>query len=295
MEKGKIFDIQRYSTHDGPGIRTVVFLKGCPLRCAWCSNPESQKPGMTIMFQPSRCIGCKKCEQACPNGIKLGEQGVAEGCTLCGDCARACPSGALEIKGEEKTIAEIMDEVDRDASFYNSSGGGVTISGGEPLMQADFAVALADEVKRSGYHLAIETTGFAPWENARQVFEKIDLILYDVKHMDDAMHKEYTGVSNSLILENLEKAAKEGFHIIVRVPLIKGFNATDENMGALADKMKELGLREIDLLPYHTFGESKYKQMRREYTFKGEKPPQEDLDRFVAMFKEKGITASIGG
>ncbi len=292
---GEVFDIQRFSTHDGPGIRTVVFLKGCPLSCAWCSNPESQKKGAIIFFQPSRCIGCKKCEGACPQGIELGWHGAEARCTLCGACVRACPSAALELKWREMTVYEVMDEIDRDAPFYQSSGGGVTVSGGEPLMQPDFAVALAGEVKRGGYHLAIETTGFAPWEAAKRVFEKMDLILYDVKHMDDALHKEYTGVSNELILRNLARAAGEGFHIIVRVPLIKGYNATEENLGALAAKMKELGIREADLLPYHTFGEAKYKQMRRDYTFRGEKPSDEELDRFTALFREKGITVTVGG
>ena len=293
--KGKVFDIQRFSTHDGPGIRTIVFLKGCPLCCPWCSNPESQASQIDILFSADKCIGCKKCEEACPAHIAAGMQGIDKRCIFCGACAKACPAKALEIKGKEMTVGEIMEEVDRDASFYRHSGGGVTLSGGEPLMQPDFAAELAEAVKKRGYHLAIETTGYAPWENVKKVFDKVDLILYDVKVMDDKTHAFYTGVSNELILDNLYKAAQHGYNITVRVPLIEGVNADKENFRKLAEFMNKANIRSIDLLPYHTFGESKYKQLRTEYTFCGAKPKKEKMDMLKNILEEHHLNVTVGG
>ena len=197
--KGMVFNIQRYSTHDGPGIRTVVFLKGCPLRCAWCSNPESQDVEPTIFFSADKCITCKKCVEACPENIEVGQQGVDPRCTLCGKCVGVCPAKALEMKGTQMTISEIMEEVERDASFYKHSGGGVTISGGEPMAQTAFLSKLIDAVKKRGFSVALETTGYAPWDKLKEIFDKTDLILYDIKHLDEQTHIRYTDVSNKLI------------------------------------------------------------------------------------------------
>ncbi len=294
-KKGTVFNIQRFSTHDGPGIRTVVFLKGCPLGCVWCSNPESQEAGVTIFFQPDRCIGCKKCEEACPYDIKVGRQGVDPKCTLCKACVRACPAGALEAKGEVMTVGEVMEEAERDAGFYKHSGGGITISGGEPMVQAGFVSDLIDASHRRGFSVAIETTGYAAWKDLKRILEKTDIILYDIKHLDDEQHVRYTGVSNRLILENLKKASKLSRNIIIRVPLIGGVNANEEHMARLADLAQKLGIREVDLLPYHTFGEVKYKQMRKQYDFEGFKPDTEALSKIEKIFKDKEIRVTIGG
>ena len=293
--KGKVFDIQRFSTHDGPGIRTIVFLKGCPLCCTWCSNPESQASEIDILFSADKCIGCKKCEEACPVHIAAGMQGIDKRCIKCGACVKVCPSKALEIKGKVMGIGEIMEEVDRDVSFYRHSGGGVTISGGEPLMQPEFAAELAEAVKKHGHHLAIETTGYAPWESVKKVFDKVDLILYDVKSMDAKIHKDYTGVSNELILDNLFKAAQHGYNITVRVPLIEGVNASEENFRKLAEFMNKANIRNIDLLPYHTFGESKYKQLRTEYSFSGTKPQKEKIEMLINILEEYHLNVTVGG
>ena len=295
MENTLVYNIQRFSTHDGAGIRTVVFLKGCPLRCEWCSNPESQSFEKSIFFNPMSCIGCGKCMHICKFHIQVGRQGQDPDCTHCGLCARVCPAKALECLGEEKTITEVLKEVEKDASFYRQSGGGVTVSGGEPLMHPEYVIKLAKEIKKSGYNLALETTGFAKWETAKAVFDNFDLLLYDIKHMDDEIHKKYTGVSNKLILENARKAAREGYNIIFRVPLMGGINATDDNITKLGDFAAELGIKEIHFLPYHTFGEYKYKYLRRKYETSAYKPEKEDIERLAKILEDKGISVNVGG
>lgn len=295
IELGRVFDIQRFSTHDGPGIRTVIFLKGCPLKCRWCSNPESQGTQIDILFSEKKCIGCRKCEQACPNNIMVGMQGIDTSCIFCGRCVSACPAQALEIKGKSMSVEEILEEAGRDNSFYQNSDGGITISGGEPLMQFAFLESLIDAAKRDGHHIALETTGFAPWEIAEKIFQKTDLILYDVKHMDSLLHREYTGVPNEQILENLYQTAKNDYPLVMRIPLIKGFNATRENIEATARMAAEHEIGRVDLLPYHTFGENKYMQLRREYTFGGDKPSPAEIDEFVDIFEKKGVAVSVGG
>ncbi|MDR1292321.1 MAG: glycyl-radical enzyme activating protein [Clostridiales Family XIII bacterium] len=290
---GRVFDIQRYSTHDGPGIRTVVFFKGCPLRCKWCSNPESQRCEPDIFFREQTCLGCGRCVKVCPFHIPVGGQGADAKCTYCGNCVRECPAKALELKGVTLTVDEVIDEVERDAAFYSASGGGVTLSGGEPLMQPEFAEALAREARDMGYRLAIETTGYAAWDDVKRVFDHVDLVLYDVKHASPAMHEEGTGVTNDLIIDNLRKSVEEGYNIVVRAPFIGGFNTASENIEHTAELLGDVGIGRVDILPYHTYGDNKYKMLRREYAFNGRKPTEEEIGEFRELCAEKNIKARV--
>lgn len=292
---GKIFNIQKFSTHDGPGIRTVVFLTGCPMHCIWCSNPESQAVSGAIFWDERKCIGCGLCEQSCPYGIVPGMQGTDRKCIRCGECVKHCPSTALERMGEDMTVEKVMEAVKRDKAFYEESGGGITISGGEPLLQPEFVTALAKEIKREGYHLAIETTGYADWEAADRVFELCDLVLYDMKHMDSEQHKKYTGVSNERILENAYLAAEKGFPLIYRVPLLGGINANMENMEALGEFAVRTGVKEIHLLPYHTYGEHKYKLLRSRYQCDAYRPDEDEMNKIRNLLEKKGLTIKTGG
>lgn len=288
-----VFNIQKYSVHDGPGIRTVVFLKGCPLRCRWCSNPESQSTHRSIFFKSMLCIGCGTCTRICPSGIAPGGQGTDPACTNCGKCAGVCPSGALEAMGNALQVREVLSDIEKDEIYYRKSGGGVTISGGEPLLHPDYVIELAREVKAMGYTVAMETTGFASADVVRRVFPELDLILFDVKNMDDKLHREFTGVSNRQILENLSWAASEGLNVIVRVPLLGGFNATEENIRKLADFMVERRLQKVNILPYHTMGEYKYKHLRMEYDPGVYRPEKTEIDHLVKILKDRGIDAVI--
>ncbi len=294
MTKGIVFNIQRYSLHDGPGIRTIVFLKGCPLDCQWCSNPESKSAKKQIVSKPDVCLGCGKCYEVCPTGARSDAD--FSGCSFCGKCVQICPVEALEIIGREMTVDEVLEEVEKDRSFFHSSGGGVTLSGGEPLVQHEFAYELIRAFKKMHLHTAIETTGYAPFENAKKVLENVDLILYDLKHMDDAQHKKYVGVSNALILENARRIAKtKKDDMIFRMPLIGGVNADRENLKRLAGFAGELGVREVHLLPYHKYGEGKYKKLGVEYTFEGYTPDDAEIEEDIRLLQSYGIQAKKGG
>ena len=294
-DTGKIFNIQKFSTHDGPGIRTVVFLTGCPMRCIWCSNPESQERSGAILWDERKCIGCGLCVQACAHGIIPGMQGIDERCIRCGECVKRCPSTALEQMGEDMAAEKVMEAVRKDKAFYQESGGGITISGGEPLMQPEFVTALAQEVKREGYHLAIETTGYADWSAADRVFGLCDMILYDIKHMDSVQHRKYTGVPNERILENARQAGRKGYPLIYRVPLLGGVNADMENMRALGEFAIETGVKEIHLLPYHTYGENKYKLLRTRYRCNAYRPSESKINDIRKLLERKGIAVKTGG
>ena len=224
-----------------------------------------------------------------------GMQGIDEACTLCGECVKHCPAEALELMGKEQTVFEIMDCIGKDKAFYEDSGGGITISGGEPLMQPEFVIALGKEIKKEGYHLAIETTGYADWTTMKEVFGWFDLILYDIKHMDPKQHEAYTGVSNRLVLDNARRAREAGFPIVYRVPLIGGVNADMDNMEKLAEFAGQTGVREIHLLPYHTYGENKYKLLRKEYLCEAYRPSKAEMGNIQMMLEEKGIHVKIGG
>ncbi|MDL2236551.1 glycyl-radical enzyme activating protein [Christensenellaceae bacterium OttesenSCG-928-K19] len=294
METGMIFDIQRYSLNDGGGIRTIVFFKGCPLDCKWCSNPESKRRQAEIIFWKNRCIGCGKCVEACPVKKGCKPQGEAA-CTLCMRCTEACPAKALRRSGEEMTVAQVMKVVRRDAVFYRHSGGGVTLSGGEPLMQWEFAAALAAELQANLFDVAIETTGCAKWEHAWAVFRHCDRILFDVKFMDNAKHKQLTGVDNGLILENAAKLAETGKEVIYRVPLMQDYNADEENILALVALAKKNNVKQIHLLPYHEYAKPKYEALGLEYTFCAHPPKEAHMEKLKALITAHGLGVLEGG
>jgi pyruvate formate lyase activating enzyme len=293
--KGRVFNIQRYSLHDGPGIRTVVFLKGCPLNCVWCCNPESIERTPHITFNADKCLGDGRCIQVCPTGAMDGEGYHVEKCTFCGRCVEICPTGALELIGEEMTVEEIMKEVEKDRLFYESSGGGVTLSGGEVLAQKAFALNLLGELRKSMLHTAIETTGFGTWEQVREIADACDLVLFDLKHMDPEKHVRYTGVSNERILENGRKLARHKRDLIFRVPLIGGVNTDTDNIQKLADFISGSGVDEVHVLPYHRLGESKYSKLDRQYVCEGYTPEQEEVDEIRRIFEERDLRVMVGG
>ena len=261
-ERGIIFNIQRFSIHDGPGIRTTVFMKGCPLNCVWCHNPESREIKPEIAYYPSKCLGCGACAAVCPCKRHIMDpQGHAferGGCVRCGICSRACPSGALEIIGKEMTAAEVISEVKKDEPFYRNSGGGMTLSGGEPFFQPEFTQALLTLAKSEGLHTCVETCGAAAYELLDRAAGFTDIFLYDVKETDPLRHKEFTGVSNGSILKNLERLDASGAKIVLRCPIIPGINNNETHLKKLcelADRLKNVV--HIDIEPYHPLGISK--------------------------------------
>ena len=295
--KGITFNIQRFSIHDGPGIRTTVFTKGCPLRCKWCSNPESISPNPEIMVNDIRCIHCGKCEEACPEGAIIAIEGNEridqEKCTLCMECIKACHTKALECMGTYMSVEEVVDEVEKDSLFYQNSGGGVTISGGEPLMQWKFTRDILQKCKERGFHTALDTTGYTSWKVMEEVIKYVDLILYDIKHMNDDLHVKHTGVSNVQILENIEKIPPN-VRMWIRIPLIPGFNDSTENMKEVASLASRLGVEKVSILPYHEWGKGKYEKLSKEYTFvsPGE-IGEERLEEIKEIFKEKGVVTTL--
>jgi pyruvate formate lyase activating enzyme len=251
MNTATIFDIERASYVDGPGIRTTVFFKGCNLRCAWCHNPESQAHAPQMMFYQNKCTGCGKCKEKCPYGL--------DECRLCGKCTFYCPHDAREICGKEYTLDEVLGEILKDRAFYESSGGGVTFSGGECMLQIDFLEEILKECKENGIHTAVDTAGHVPYERFERIIPYTDLFLYDVKCYDSEKHKEYTGVGNELILENLAKLLRFAKSVWVRIPIISDVNDTEEEISAISRFLKENGKPEkVELLPYHAMGEHKY-------------------------------------
>lgn len=293
---GVIFNIQKFSLDDGPGIRTVVFLKGCPLSCAWCANPESQDPRVQSLWDKTRCRGCLNCVKSCPeNAVVRTPAGITvdpSRCTGCGLCARICPEGALSIEGEHRSVNEIVRICLQDRDFYEESGGGVTLSGGEALAQPEFALSLLSALKGRGIHTAVETTGFAREDVFDRVTKQADLLLYDIKHWNEERHIEGTGVSNRQILSNLKRAAAAGAEILPRLPVIPGFNNSEEDARGFCEILQEAGLGRIQLLPFHQFGENKYTQLGRSYAYT-DVPAlhEEDLMSFQKIFLDAGIDA----
>lgn len=296
---GIVFNVMHYALHDGPGIRTVVFLKGCPLACRWCHNPESQAPRPELMITAERCTGCGDCLTACPTGAAVlvgGVPGATDACTACGRCEGVCLAGARTIAGRTMTVAEVMRELVRDRVFFEESGGGVTFSGGEPFMQPAFLRSLLEACQDEGISTAVETCGMADLAALLAVADKVDLFLYDVKLMDQARHGEATGVENETILANLAALATVHAHVIIRFPVIPGVNDDSENVGLMVAMMHRLGLRGIDLLPYHRIGTDKYRRLGRPYELVELQPPSaEGMENIRRAFADAGIEASVGG
>ncbi|WP_238727269.1 glycyl-radical enzyme activating protein [Diplocloster modestus] len=263
--RGNVFDIQRYSIHDGDGIRTVIFLKGCPLRCRWCSNPESQSSKPQLFYSQSRCIRCLSCVSASTNGeITASDQGPVIHWQKCGSeeaikLAGVCPADALMIKGQKITVEEVMQVIRRDRMFYERSGGGVTLSGGEPLLQPEFAKHLLQACREEGIPTAVETTGYVPWENIARILPCTDLFLYDFKSPDSEIHRSWTGVDNKRILQNLKQLQTAGANIHVRTPVIPGMNDKPETLRKMAVILDQLGITARSLLPFHQYGSGKYR------------------------------------
>ncbi|MDY3371668.1 MAG: glycyl-radical enzyme activating protein [Terrisporobacter othiniensis] len=296
---GTVFDMQRFSLHDGPGIRTIVFLKGCPLHCRWCSNPESQNNSPIVMYKKSDCFKCGRCISVCKVGAISFDNEThinREKCTGCGECTNVCPSGALVLKGKTMTIQQAIKELKKDATIFRRSNGGVTLSGGEPLVQHEFASQLLLACKSQGWSTAIETTGFGSSEAIEKVIPYVDTVLLDIKHIDPYTHKKFTGISNEVILKNAKRISQIT-KTVVRVPIIPGFNYSYKDIEDIAKFVKTLNnVDTIHLLPYHTFGENKYDLLGIEYTLDGLKRlSKEDLNEHKKIVESYGIKCIIGG
>jgi len=276
-KKGFIFNIQRFSLHDGPGIRTTIFFKGCPLKCLWCQNPEGLSISNEIFQYSAKCIGCKSCLESCPEGaISFDGQDVfidRHICKLCMICADNCPTGALEALGMEMTIKEITDETLKDRVIFEESGGGVTLSGGEPLMQLDFVTELLKTMKELNINTAVETSGFVSMEALKKVSPWTDLFLYDLKLLDPERSKEYTGISSKTIIDNLKYLAQNGSQLIIRMPLVPGITDHRDHLRLMAVTLKEYGINELELIPYHSLGANKYRGLNMEYQLQELEPP----------------------
>jgi pyruvate formate lyase activating enzyme len=289
MHTGLVFNVQRFSLHDGPGVRTTVFMKGCPLGCAWCHNPESQSPLQELVRLRHRCMRCERCtDEELANPVVSGR----------GDTdVEACPTGALQAVGETMEAATLVRSLLRDRIFFDESGGGVTMSGGEPLMQAAFVTEAMRLLRAEGVHTTLDTCGFARWQDLREAAAHASLVLYDLKLMDDDRHKAATGVSNRAILENLVALTNTHAHIWIRVPIIPGVNDDQANLEATAAFVRPLpGIQQVDLLPYHPTGEAKFARVGQDYALHGTETPTDDrLETLAAHFRAQGLTTTIGG
>jgi len=303
--KALIFNIQKYNMYDGPGVRTIVFFKGCPLRCKWCSNPESQKKKHQVLFKESLCVNCGACVSVCPTGVHrlspdTGAHEFVKGseCIGCRKCEEACLQSALSVVGDVKTISELLEIVEEDRSFYEMSGGGLTLGGGEALMQPDAAANLMMVCKQVGINTAIETCGYAKPEALMKVAEFTDLFLFDMKHMDSDRHHELTGVRNEMILSNLKTLLDNRHNVQIRMPLLKGVNDSEGEIRALIDFLMPYrdykNFKGIDLLPYHKMGVNKYKQLGWDYPIQGDPSLSDaDLDRIESWIKNSDFPVTV--
>lgn len=288
MSQGMVYNIQRMSIHDGPGLRTTVFLKGCPLQCLWCSNPESQKGTPQMMYFENMCTGCGACMEACPNGAVIALDGKfgrdVEKCTDCGKCAEVCPNKAREMSGKIMTVDEVMEVVRKDALFYENSGGGVTFGGGEPTAGGQFFLDMVQAVHDEGFHVTVDTCGVCPADRFDRTIELANLFLFDCKHMDPEQHKKLTGMDNTLVLRNMRAALSSDTQVRIRMPLMPDMNDSDENLAAMAEFFGEFGREEIEVMPCHAFGRNKYVALGKPVPAVSQYTPEElkiVLDRFA--------------
>lgn len=306
---GVVTNIQVYSLHDGPGVRTLVFLKGCPLRCDWCCNPECINTQLEVEFYKSKCIQCGACLKACSQKavnpdleLKSGFKIDKSLCNACGECAQVCPVEALKFVGKVISVDEVMEKVRKDKYFYLTSRGGLTVSGGEPLYQFEFTRELLKRAYEENIDTAIETCGNAPWERYQQILPYLDLVLYDIKHMDPKKHKQMTGVSNRLILSNLKRLSKSGVPLVIRLPLIPGFNLDSDNVNRTAEFVLSLAnVTEVNLMPFHQLGKDKYYRLCRDYSLQSLQPLDSDAEG-MAMVRDikstleaAGLKVTVGG
>lgn len=294
--QGIVFDIQRYSLHDGPGLRTNVFLKGCPLRCQWCANPESQQTRPELVFSAHNCIECGQFAEPCHTCFAAASSAQQNAAALA-DRVTVCPTGALHRIGETRTAGDVIAEVLRDVPFYGEDGG-LTLTGGEATMQPDFAEALLQLAKAAGIATALETAGHTQWPVLARLLPLLDLILYDLKHVNGDLHRQYTGLDNALILANLRQLAAHHAPLIVRIPLIPGFNADTDSLHAMAEFIRELGraVQRVDLLPYHTLGKAKYRALGRPYPWaEHARLTDAQVQECLASLATCGLPVVIGG
>lgn len=302
MKKGLIFDIKRYAIHDGSGIRTTVFFKGCPLNCFWCHNPEGISSGKELMYKETKCISCMDCVNVCKVKALYKKSKTIyvdrKKCTICGDCTEICPSGAMELIGREIDTKELFQEICKDMIFYDESDGGITFSGGEPMLQIDFLDSILSMCRNAGINTVLDTSGYAEKKDFKKIMEKVNTFLYDIKCIENSKHKKMTGVSNTIILENLKMLSENNANIIIRYPLIPGFNDSEKDI----DELKSLlnyyeNINQINILPFHKIGTAKYNGLNKPFEIieKIDEPPNRLIKRVKNILVNEGFIVKTGG